>query len=78
MDRTVTSCDVCSADRREANHWFKYARLGATIYIGRHGDPPFTLATRAAALLPEEKHACGETCLLKAVSMLLQEIAKLT
>jgi hypothetical protein len=71
-------CDVCSAERREANHWFRVeqSEIGLLLlpwgFTSIEGSPGEGLASGPAWRTTEAKDLCGEQCLILAV----QEFAR--
>jgi len=59
MIRQAISCDICSAEKRQTNHWFvAYEQAGELRVSGW---------TSRHKLRPDSKHLCGQTCLHKLV-----------
>lgn len=62
----VISCDICGAQKRQANHWFLVREECGELHIG--GWNPRQL------FLPGIRHLCGETCLHKLISQDLMKV----
>lgn len=76
------TCDMCGAEKKEANHWFRVfvfpasVKDGQAIYIVPWMSPymPALIYTKADKTEPlqrfrDERHVCGEKCLHSAVSV---------
>jgi hypothetical protein len=62
MTRVVTICDSCGEERKESNHWWLiYPNDEDELVI----QPLKHIGTRTSI---KEKHLCGESCVIKAVS----------
>ncbi len=62
MERSVTFCDHCGIQMREANHWWRLARiLGPRIMIMPHELP----AEGEGAVVLD---LCGERCVMAQVA----------
>ena len=59
MIRQAISCDICSREMQNPNHWFVVYDRGAELRVIRWGMRP---RLRASA-----RHLCGQTCLHKLV-----------
>ncbi len=69
MIRKAISCDICGAQRREANHWF--------IAYEQSGELRVSDWTSGYLLCPGTKHLCGESCLHKLLSEFLARAAQM-
>lgn len=59
MIRQAISCDICSAEKRQTNHWFVAYEQGGELRISGW--------TSRHRLKPNSKHLCGQTCLHKLI-----------
>jgi hypothetical protein len=57
--RQAISCDICSAEKRQTNHWFVAYEQGGELRVSGW--------TSRHRLRPGSKHLCGQTCLHKLV-----------
>lgn len=64
-EKKTYTCDVCGAERHEANHWFGIGQAGDILHIS-----PF-ITGRSACW-----HVCGEACVMKKVSEFLDKWRK--
>jgi len=69
MIRHTISCDMCGAQKREANHWFiayeESGELNVSSWVSPHLYRSGT------------KHLCGESCLHKLLSTFLAQAVQL-
>lgn len=57
-------CDSCGEKKQQTNHWF----------IIRTNKKSITLATfRSIKPIKDDKHFCGESCLVKEISLFFKE-----
>jgi hypothetical protein len=63
----VITCDMCGAQKREANHWFLVREESGELRISGWNFPH--------TLSPETRHLCGETCVHKLISRDLKRLA---
>ena len=69
MIRHTISCDMCSAQKREANHWFIAYEESGELHVSNWVSPHlFRSGT---------KHLCGESCLHKLLSTFLGHAVQL-
>lgn len=68
---TVThTCDGCGATRGETNHWF-------AVEIKERGTIlPVMTITAFLDSSPSAEHFCGESCLIKRISVYLADVKK--
>ena len=59
MIRQAISCDVCSSEKRQTNHWFVAYEQGGELRLSGWQS--------RNRLRPGTKHLCGQTCLHKLV-----------
>jgi hypothetical protein len=62
----VIACDICGAQKREANHWFVACEESGELRIS--GWNSLHLQS------PATKHLCGETCAHKLISQFLMKL----
>lgn len=67
MIRQIITCDICGAQKREANHWFIAREEAGEIRISGW-NAPHTFS-------PQARHLCGETCVHKLISQDLMKLA---
>jgi hypothetical protein len=63
MIRHTISCDLCGAQKREANHWFIAYQESGELHVSNWASPHL--------FRPGTKHLCGENCLHKLLSTFL-------
>ena len=57
--RQAISCDICSAEKKQTNHWFVANEHGGEIRVSGWNS--------RNRMRPGSKHLCGQTCLHKLV-----------
>ncbi len=67
MIQQVITCDICGAQKREANHWFIAREEAGEIRISGWNSPH--------TFSPQARHLCGETCVHKLISQDLMKLA---
>ena len=67
MIQQVITCDMCGAQKREANHWFIAREESGELCINGWNSPH--------TLSPGTRHLCGETCVHKLISQDLVRLA---
>jgi len=74
MPRAITyNCDICGAQRKEANHWFISFRPAKDGLIIKTWD----WAAREGRLdYPEIKYLCGQSCAHKQLDQFLQSTSE--
>lgn len=68
MIKQVITCDICGAQKREANHWFVASQESGELRINGWNS--------LRLLSPETKHLCGETCAHKLISQFLVRLVE--
>jgi len=63
------SCDVCGAQKRQANHWF--------IAYKHAGELRVSSWNSLHLMCPGTKHLCGETCVHKLIGEFLANSARM-
>lgn len=70
------TCDVCGAEKREANRWFMALQVGLVLRPGGPVQPQISIThfDPIVAQRTSEKCLCGEACTLKFISQNLASL----